>query len=94
MYKRILNPWVGQEEYNCFGCSPDNPIGLHLQFWAEGETVMGRWEPGTNYEGWKGVVHGGIQTTMMDEAAGWWVSYNRQIAGVTSKLEVKYHKPV
>ena len=27
--KKIINPWRNHEGYNCFGCSPDNPIGLH-----------------------------------------------------------------
>ena len=30
--KKIINPWRNHEGYNCFGCSPDNPIGLHLEF--------------------------------------------------------------
>ena len=30
--KKIINPWRNQEGYNCFGCSPDNPIGLHMEF--------------------------------------------------------------
>jgi hypothetical protein len=25
--KKIINPWRNHEGYNCFGCSPDNPIG-------------------------------------------------------------------
>ena len=30
--KKIINPWRNHEGYNCFGCSPDNPIGLHVKF--------------------------------------------------------------
>ena len=29
--KKIINPWRNHEGYNCFGCSPDNPIGLDMQ---------------------------------------------------------------
>ena len=25
--KKIINPWRNHPEYNCFGCSPENPIG-------------------------------------------------------------------
>ena len=35
--KKIINPWRNHEGYNCFGCSPDNPIGLHLEFYEDGE---------------------------------------------------------
>ena len=37
--KKIINPWTGVEGYNCIGCSPDNPIGLHLCFWLSGNLV-------------------------------------------------------
>ena len=30
--KKIINPWRNHEGYNCFGCSPDNSIGLHVKF--------------------------------------------------------------
>jgi hypothetical protein len=32
----IKNPFQKIEGYNCFGCSPENPIGLHLHFKEEG----------------------------------------------------------
>ena len=28
--KKIINPWLNRPEYNCFGCCPNNPIGLHM----------------------------------------------------------------
>lgn len=30
--RKIKNPWMDKEGYNCFGCSPDNPIGVHMEF--------------------------------------------------------------
>ena len=35
--KKIINPWRNHPEYNCFGCCPDNPIGLHLEFYEDGD---------------------------------------------------------
>ena len=29
--KKIINPWRNHEGYNCFGCSPDNPIGATMR---------------------------------------------------------------
>lgn len=46
------------------------------------------------YQGWDGVVHGGITSTMLDEA----MAYACSAAGfpdvVTASLEVKYIRPV
>jgi hypothetical protein len=37
--KKIINPWRNHPEYNCFGCCPDNPIGLHLEFYEDGDYI-------------------------------------------------------
>lgn len=95
MYRRIKNPWLGKEGYNCIGCAPHNPIGLHMSFYAaDNETVWGEWMPTENYQSWVGVVHGGIQALILDEAAEWWLNYFRGTAGVTTKMEVKFQKTV
>ena len=43
--KKIINPWRNHEGYNCFGCSPDNPIGLHMEFYEDGDYVVSTWHP-------------------------------------------------
>ena len=35
--KKILNPYLNKEGYNCVCCAPNNPVGLHLEFWEDGE---------------------------------------------------------
>ena len=52
--KKIINPWRNHEGYNCFGCSPDNPIGLHMEFYEDGDYIMSTWHPEHNYQGWVG----------------------------------------
>ena len=49
--KKIINPWRNHDGYNCFGCSPDNPIGLHLEFYEDGDYIVSTWHPGHNYQG-------------------------------------------
>lgn len=90
----IKNPFHKLEGYNCFGCSPDNELGLRMHFRLEGDEVLCDWEPEPHLEGWVGVLHGGIQATLMDEIASWYVFVKLQTAGVTSKMEVKLLKPV
>ncbi|KAF5071108.1 hypothetical protein DSECCO2_215850 [anaerobic digester metagenome] len=92
--KKILNPFVKLEGYNCFGCSPDNPAGLQLKFTEEGEYIVARWMPKPQFQGWKNVLHGGIQATLLDEIASWLVFVKLKTSGVTSRMEVKLSKPV
>lgn len=94
MQRFIKNPYAGNPGYSCFGCSPDNDHGLHMQFYIEDETVYCRWEPKSYYQGYENVLHGGIQSTLMDEIASWTVYTLLQTAGVTSRMEIRYRKPV
>ena len=90
----IKNPFHKLEGYNCFGCSPDNQLGLRMNFRVAGDEVISDWQPQAHLQGWVGVLHGGIQATLMDEIASWYVFVKLQTAGVTSKMEVKLIKPV
>jgi len=91
---KIQNPYIGRDNYNCFGCSPLNESGLQMEFWEDGDDIVCFWEPKKHITGFKNVMHGGIQSTMMDEIASWVVFIKLKTGGVTSKLEVKYKRPV
>ncbi|MCB9015393.1 MAG: PaaI family thioesterase [Lentimicrobiaceae bacterium] len=91
---KITNPFVKQPGYNCFGCSPDNKFGLKLSFVEEGEEVIAHWLPQPQFQGWNNTLHGGIQTTLLDEIASWLVFVKLNTSGVTSRMEVKLRKPV
>ena len=92
--KKIKNPYPKLSEYNCFGCSPDNPCGLKMNFYEDGEYIISRWTPQINFQGYINVLHGGIQTTLMDEIASWLVQVKIKTSGVTMKLESRFVKPV
>jgi len=95
--KKITNPWKDPKnigEYNCFACSPYNNGGLHLEFWEDGDEIVTKWNPERHYEGWIGVLHGGIQATLLDEVGGWVVMLKLKTTGVTSEMNVQYLKPV
>jgi len=92
--KKLINPYRNKEGYNCFGCSPTNPVGLHLEFWEDGDDVLTIWQPAAHFAGWVDTLHGGIISTIMDEVASWVISRKLQAAGVTSRLEVKFRRPV
>lgn len=92
--KKILNPFVHLEGYNCFGCAPNNPFGVKMEFHEEGEDIVSCWQPKPEYQGWFNTLHGGIQAVLLDEICGWVVMRKLQTAGVTSKMETRYLRPV
>lgn len=92
--KKIINPWCDHPGYNCFGCSPDNPIGLHLEFFDDGDYVVSQWHPSKNYQGWIDTMHGGILSTLIDEVCGWVVTRKLQTSGYTVQLNVRFRKAV
>lgn len=54
---------------HCVVCGAANPHGLHLRFRRSGEgRVDCRWRPSTCWEGFAGIIHGGIVSTVLDEA--------------------------
>lgn len=91
---KIQNPFVGHDGYNCFACCPDNPHGLQMEFQEDGEEVTCHWEPRPWFEGYTGILHGGIQATLMDEIASWCIFVRRSTGGATQSIDVSYIKPV
>lgn len=94
--KKINNPFAHLSDHKCFCCSPNNPIGLKLEFWfdEENQTIETRWNPLEYLQGYPNVLHGGIQSTLMDEVASWAIYVLLETGGVTSKIEIKFLKPV
>ena len=92
--KKIENRWIGQPDYHCFGCDPSHAHGLKMEFYEDGEEVVSIWQPTGEYQGWPNILHGGIQATLIDELCGWTIAHKFQSDAVTSKMEVRYRKPV
>ena len=90
--RNIKNPFRKLEGYNCFGCSPDNSLGLKMSFIEDGDEIISKWDPENHFQGYHNVLHGGIQATLIDEIASWVVYVKLKVSGVTSKMEVRYLK--
>lgn len=90
----LRNPFKGGDGYRCFGCCPDNPLGLGMIFRLEGEQVLCDYEPKPEHAGFNNVLHGGIQATMHDEIASWFVFAVLGTAGFTKDMAVRYLSPV
>ncbi len=93
---KIRNPYLHLHEkgYNCYACSPWNPIGLKMEFYEDGDDIVSLWKPGKDHQSWLNTLHGGIQGTLLDEIAGWYITRKLQTAGVTTSMNVRYRHPV
>jgi acyl-coenzyme A thioesterase PaaI-like protein len=82
----------------CFICGLENPIGLHLHIYeTESGVVESTYIAPDHFQGYPGVLHGGIVAAIVDEIAG------RSLMGsdplnprfmFTAKMEVKYRQNV
>lgn len=56
---------------SCFICGRNNPVGLYMRFYDNGEDeVSSAFTVPERYQGYPGIVHGGIQAAMLDEVVG------------------------
>lgn len=92
--KKIINPYKDLDGYFCFGCAPQNEAGVKMEFYEDGDEIVSYWKPEAKYQGWLNTLHGGIQSVLIDEICAWVVMRKMQTTGVTSKMEVRYLKPV
>ena len=82
-----------QDDEYCFACGPKNPIGLHLDFRFEGGDYVADFTPQRHHQGFVGIVHGGIQAALLDEAMARLV-WAEGIEAVTAQMECRFKKPV
>jgi len=80
---------------NCFVCGRENSAGLKLDFYmnADGSTNSSFCLPNC-YEGYPGIVHGGIIAAILDETGGRALMTEPNRFFVTAQLDVRYRKPV
>lgn len=82
--------WPG----SCFGCSPNNPIGLKLRFRHAERGCETRCSIPDSLCGFDGLVHGGILSTILDETAAWALFAHLGRFAVTRELTTSFIKPV
>lgn len=88
---------------DCFGCGDDNPAGLGLRFdlvrlpHVEGRasrTLTATWAPQAHHRGARGLLHGGLAATALDECMGALSHVLDDRATVTATLELRYRRAV
>lgn len=83
------------DDGRCFICGKDNPIGLQAVFQIEPEQRRAETTvriPET-YQGWQGVTHGGIISSLLDEVCAQ-ACMGAGMQVVTSEMTVRFRAPV
>ena len=80
----------------CYGCDADNPVGLKLLVErVQGEQrVAGEWTPSREFQGPPKHLHGGVASTVLDEAMARLAHALDGQHSVTATLNVRFRKPV
>ncbi|MCE5198507.1 MAG: PaaI family thioesterase [Armatimonadota bacterium] len=76
----------------CFVCGKNNPIGLKLDFAVEGDEYVTYFTPQVEHQGWVGITHGGIVSTVLDEVMAGYV-YILGHHAVTAEITVRLKRP-
>lgn len=80
----------------CYICGRDNPVGLHMDFYDNGaDMVMSVVTPADHFQGYPGVLHGGVVAAILDEVVGRsTMARDHHRFMMTMKLNVQYRHPV
>ena len=81
----------------CFLCGLQNPVGLKLAFYDDLEAgqVRSEFTVPDEYQGYPGVVHGGIVSAILDETAGRAVMLGGKDDNLfaTLRFTIRYRRP-
>ena len=94
-----------QDQYGsqgvCFGCGPTNSEGLHIKSYVDGDQIVATWLPKPGYEGFEGMMNGGIIASLMDCHSNWAAAWflmqerglDRPMSTVTGKFSIQFLAP-
>ncbi len=83
-----------RDDRMCFVCGDKNPVGLKLRLRMDAERGESASEVtfAPHFQGWAGIVHGGLLATVLDEALIY-AAGARGFKCVTGEVTVRYVKP-
>lgn len=85
-----LLPWTK----SCFVCGEENPRGWRLRARAEEGRVVLSYAARPEDVGYRGVVHGGLLITLVDEAMTWAAILALRKMCVAAELSIRLRRPV
>jgi uncharacterized protein (TIGR00369 family) len=78
---------------DCFVCGDKNDCGLKVDFFYDQGVARAEYVPDDRFQGYKGILHGGIISSLLDEVMIKAVIAQNLLV-VTAEIEVKFLKPV
>jgi uncharacterized protein (TIGR00369 family) len=96
MTKNIDEPWkqLPNLDKDCFGCGSENYSGLHMTFETNGERIRTKITVSPQFRGWSKLVHGGVISTILDEAMSWAAIFLLKRFILTKQMTIQFHRPV
>jgi uncharacterized protein (TIGR00369 family) len=81
------------EPHHCFACGELNEHGLQLVLHTDATGCRTELTLDPRFQGWEGVAHGGIVSTILDEVMAWSV-IGQGVWGVTARMAVDFRRPI
>ena len=77
----------------CVVCGSTNRKGLRISFQQRPDAIFADWTPSEDWESFQGTIHGGIISTVLDEAMSKAI-IARDWEALTADLRVRFRRPV
>ncbi len=77
---------------DCFVCGKENSFGLKIIFFKDKNEVRTEFVPELRHQGFKGIVHGGILFSILDEIMGRTAIITKGVMTLTVDINIKYRK--
>ncbi|NPV71866.1 MAG: PaaI family thioesterase [Firmicutes bacterium] len=87
------NPKWASYTSGCFVCGTDNPSGMRLTFRLEGDKYVSEFTVAKAYQGFPGIMHGGVISTVLDEIMGRFLWVKGYVT-YTAEMTVKFRRPI
>src|SRR5512147_525637 len=83
-----------RDNQRCYVCGKKNPVGLAVDFEidAVARAMSASFIPSDDHQGYEGIVHGGILSSLLDEAMAK-LAYGLGIPAMTAEITVKFKAP-
>lgn len=77
----------------CFVCGDENPDGLRIRFYYDNDQAVADYVADHKYQGYKGIFHGGLVSTLLDEIMAKAVLAQKRYC-MTVEMSVRFKKAI
>lgn len=82
------------DDGHCIACGPQSAAGLKMEFELQDDkSVTSRVVVSQPFQGWQGVVHGGVVALLLDEAMAY-AAGAHGVLGVTAEMKMRFRNAV